>query len=89
MQSSECNGIHQPAGWKDSKGVLWFPTMMGVVSVSPLELPMNPLSPPVNIEQFTVDRAVMKTGPEDVMIPAGSRDIQFDYAAMSFVSMSA
>ena len=38
MNTIECNGAFQPAGWKGQDGRLWFPTMKGPVVVDPAKL---------------------------------------------------
>jgi signal transduction histidine kinase/ligand-binding sensor domain-containing protein len=53
MATSECNGGAQPAGWKTRDGKLWFPTIKGVAVVDPSRV--NPLPPPVYIEQVVID----------------------------------
>jgi len=35
FDSGEGNGTHRPAGWKDERGQLWFPTIDGLVSFDP------------------------------------------------------
>jgi len=35
FDSGEGNGTHRPAGWQDARGLLWFPTIDGLVSFDP------------------------------------------------------
>jgi len=60
MLSSECNGgENQPAGCKDRKGRIWFPTMQGVVVVDPKEMRRTESAPPVVIEQVPANGEVI------------------------------
>ncbi|HPC62174.1 MAG TPA: two-component regulator propeller domain-containing protein [Verrucomicrobiota bacterium] len=49
-----CSG-YQPACWRGKDGRLWFATAHGVVFVQPADLRVNPLPPPVVLEQVRVD----------------------------------
>lgn len=55
LPTLECTGNYQPAGWRGRDGRLWFATVKGVVSVQPDEVTVNPLPPPVVIEEVVVD----------------------------------
>jgi signal transduction histidine kinase/ligand-binding sensor domain-containing protein len=84
MRSAECNGAHQPAGWKARDGRLWFPTIRGVVTVDPARMPVNSIAPPVRIESFLADdRSV---GTRDVRLPPGQKSFEFRFAALSYRS---
>ena len=85
MKNRECNGANQPPAWKDGSGRLWFPTIEGVTVVDPKHLEGNPLPPPVNLEQVVVDGRVLS--PQDgLTLAPGSRNLEFHYAAPSFVA---
>ena len=59
MESAQCNGVAQPAGWKAYDGRLLFPTTKGLVSVDPnLKFDENP--PPVFIEKVIADKKVIE-----------------------------
>ena len=84
MKSSECNsGV--PGGARTRDGLLWFPTAEGAVRIDPAHLRKNLVVPPVRIEAMRVDRA-----PVDVRtvqeLPAGSRDFEVVYTALSFTA---
>lgn len=51
MESAQCNGVAQPAGWKSHDGRLWFPTTKGLVSVDP-NLKFDEIPPPVFVEEI-------------------------------------
>jgi signal transduction histidine kinase len=58
LPTLECTGNYQPAGWKGRDGRLWFATVKGVVSLHPCEMAVNPVPPPVVIEEVVVDGVV-------------------------------
>ena len=55
LPTLECSEGLQSAGGKTADGRLWFPTAKGLVAVDPAGVKMNPLPPPVRIEQMLVD----------------------------------
>ena len=60
MLNSECNGgDNQPAGCKDGKGRIWFPTAKGVVVVDPRQVYRKEVPPPVVIEQVLANDDVV------------------------------
>jgi signal transduction histidine kinase/ligand-binding sensor domain-containing protein/CheY-like chemotaxis protein len=85
MNTIECNGAFQPAGWKGQDGRLWFPTMKGPVVVDPAKLESHDSPQSVMIEQVFVDgrevdpRAAAGT-------PPGKGALEFRYAAPNFRS---
>ena len=99
MLSSETNGENQPAGCKTRDGLLWFPTIEGLVSIDPRRAQDNSVPPSVVIEQVTVDDEVMigngltvpknvqPSGPKDfTLAPRRGRVMQIQYTANSFVA---
>jgi PAS domain S-box-containing protein len=85
MRIAECNGAFQPAGWRLADGRLVFPTMLGAVSVQPRRLALNKLPPPVVIERVSVDNRDL-LGPGGLDPPPGKGQLEFQYAALSFIS---
>ncbi len=84
MKDRECNGANFPPAWKDPHGRLWFPTIQGVASVDPEKLPVNSIPIEVNLEQVVVDgRSAARSG--EVVLAPGARNVEFHYAAPSFV----
>lgn len=55
MESTLCNGLAKPAGWKTRDGRLWFPTTKGLIAVVP-NIEINQAPPSVFIEQLMVDK---------------------------------
>ncbi|MGQ0585610.1 MAG: two-component regulator propeller domain-containing protein [Gammaproteobacteria bacterium] len=85
MRSAECSGSHQPSGWKSRDGRLWFPTIAGLTSVDPSRMPMNPLPPPVAIEEFHVNEQEMPVG-EPVTLQPGRSRLDFRFTALSLLA---
>lgn len=85
MRSNECNGAHQPAGWKGKDGRLWFPTIRGVAMIDPAHISTNSLPPPVLIEQFLVDERPVAAGTQPVLPPGRGR-LDFRYTALSYLA---
>jgi signal transduction histidine kinase len=99
MLSSETNGENQPAGCKTRDGLLWFPTIEGLVSIDPRRAQDNAVPPTVVIEQVTVDKQVMignglmvptnvvRSDTKDFLLaPRRGRVMQIQYTANSFVA---
>ena len=55
MLSEECSGGFFPAGLKTKVGLLWFPTLKGVVVVDPRAQPNTVLPPNTILEEVLVD----------------------------------
>jgi signal transduction histidine kinase len=83
MKTSETNGGGQPAGWKTQDGKLWFPTIKGVVSIDPGNL--NPLPPPVFIEQALVGKTPFDARATIEMRP-GQSDLEIHYTGLSLTA---
>jgi diguanylate cyclase (GGDEF)-like protein len=84
MKNRECNGANQPPAWRDAAGRLWFPTIEGVAMVDPEHLRSNPVPPAVSVEQVVVDGHAAAAR-EDLVLGPGTRNLEFHYAAPSFV----
>lgn len=84
MSNAECNGERQPAGWKMRDGKLWFPTMGGVAKVDPAANAINPLPPPVVIEECRLNRE-SKECRNQLQIAPGEDNLEIQYTANSFI----
>ena len=85
MRSNECNGAHQPAGWKARDGRLWFPTIRGIVAIAPEHVPVNATPPPVVLESLLVNgKPVDMAG--DLQLPPGRQALEFRYTALSYLA---
>jgi signal transduction histidine kinase/ligand-binding sensor domain-containing protein len=66
-------------------GRLWIANRHMLEVIDPAHLTQNDVVPPVQIEKVLVDRKPYE--PDDrLVLPAGLRDMEIDYAAMSFVN---
>jgi ligand-binding sensor domain-containing protein/signal transduction histidine kinase len=85
MESRECTGGGQPAGWHSRDGRLWFPTIKGAAVIAPERIKTNDEPPPVVIEQVVVDdKPVEKTA--TIELPAGTYRLEFHYTGLSFIA---
>lgn len=88
IKSTECSGPALPAGIFSSDGKLWFPTVRGVVVISPGQAPQNNAIPPVIIEQVRADNEILYTYPikrENIKLEPGNYRLEFDYTGLSYV----
>ncbi len=84
MTTDECNGGSQPAGWRSEDGLLWFPTVQGVVAFDPGQLPEIPEPPEVLISEVIINGIIVPPGKVSVGADAGALEVQF--TATSFVA---
>ena len=75
---------HFNTSTKTPDGRLWFANGNVLQEVDPAHIPENTLAPPVDISGLVADRKAYQ--PESVTrLPALTRDLEIDYAALSFV----
>lgn len=86
MPSVECRGGHQPACGKTADGRLWFTTIRGLVAVDPERLRSYSISPPVVIEEVTVNETVLEGSGEET--PLGDGKVEFKYTGLSLIAPS-
>ena len=55
LPTMECSGGFQPSGCQSRDGRLWFPTVKGLTVLDPAKVRINPVPPPVVIEEALVD----------------------------------
>ncbi|HVV71722.1 MAG TPA: two-component regulator propeller domain-containing protein, partial [Verrucomicrobiae bacterium] len=58
LPSMECSGGFQPSGCQSHDGRLWFPTVKGLTVLDPAKVSINPVPPPVVMEEALVDEVV-------------------------------
>jgi signal transduction histidine kinase/ligand-binding sensor domain-containing protein len=75
----------RPEASKAPDGKLWFANENILQSVDPAHLAQNKVPPPVEVEQVIADR-IPYTPRQDLRLPARTRDIEIDYAALSLVA---
>lgn len=85
MQSSRG---YWPSAMKDSTGRLWFCMRSGTVRVDPTAVRPNREPPPVIIEELRVDgeKVALQHQHQAISIPPEHRNLEFRFAALSFVS---
>lgn len=93
MSDPQCSGGRHPVCGLDENGVLWFATPQGVAMVDPAALRTNTLPPPVHITRLSYSddlagkNAINALDPKQrLTLPAGTRRVEFDYAATSLSS---
>lgn len=84
MRKRETNA-GSPSAIRDAEGKLWFGTTDGVVVIDPSHLPRNPLPPTVVIERIVVDDVAHRSD-DALVLPAGSRRIEFEFAGLSLTA---
>jgi len=85
MLTSECNGGGQPAGLLTDDGMLWVPTVDGVVRINTERLVTNPLAPPVLVESAVLDGHPIDLS-RPVVLPPRAQNLDIHYTALSFVA---
>jgi signal transduction histidine kinase/ActR/RegA family two-component response regulator len=80
MNTRECNGGFQPAGWEGRDGRLWFPTMQGVVVIDPKELTSKPIQQTTIIEHVVINDQRLPAQ-SNLKVPPGAGDLEFSYSA--------
>jgi signal transduction histidine kinase/ligand-binding sensor domain-containing protein len=89
LPSLECSGSSQPAGCKTDDGRLWFPTAKGLAVVDPRNIKVNPLSPPVVIEEMRVDDEPVAAGAGAATTPEiapGRHRLEISYTGLSLAA---
>ncbi len=84
LNTRECNGGFQPAGWRSHDGRLWFPTMKGVATVDPKRASVPEAAPPIMLEGAIFDHHVVNPQEPEVRMPPGRGDLEISYSAPSF-----
>jgi signal transduction histidine kinase/ligand-binding sensor domain-containing protein len=69
---------------KSLDGKLWFLPIGGLSVIDPRHLLTNNLPPPVHIEQVKADGTTYDVS-NGLRLPAGTRDVLFDFTALTFV----
>jgi signal transduction histidine kinase/ligand-binding sensor domain-containing protein/DNA-binding response OmpR family regulator/HPt (histidine-containing phosphotransfer) domain-containing protein len=84
LRTAEFDGGNTSAGCRGADGILWFPSVRGIVRIDPNRIATNSLPPPVQIETITVDGTPvpMRNGIE---IPPGAQQWEFQYTGLSLL----
>lgn len=92
LATLEMSGGCQPSGCRTADGRLCFATSRGIAVVNPAEIRINPLPPPVEIEEVLVDGVSRKPGasaattdePPRLTVAPGKHRFEFRYTGLSF-----
>ena len=84
LRTLEFDGGNTSAGCVTPDGILWFPSVRGIVRVDPANIPTNRQPPPVHIEKVTVDNAAVALT-DDIEIAPGAQQWEFDYTGLSLL----
>lgn len=85
MLTTEANGGGQPAGIKASDGRLWFPTQNGVAIINPASQEVNPLPPPVVIENALIDNQKLNDLAKGIELAPGQTSLEIHYTGLTFI----
>lgn len=83
-----CSGGFNPGARQTEDGHLWFPTAKGLASIDPANVTINPVPPPVVIEELLADGVSvdLKAADGELRIPPGRQRFEVRYTALSFVA---
>jgi signal transduction histidine kinase/ligand-binding sensor domain-containing protein/CheY-like chemotaxis protein/HPt (histidine-containing phosphotransfer) domain-containing protein len=84
LRTQEFDGGNTSAGCRTADGLLWFPSVRGIVRVDPRHIVTNPLPPPVHIEQVTVDGNPLALA-DGIEIAPGAQHWEFQYTGLSLL----
>jgi signal transduction histidine kinase/ligand-binding sensor domain-containing protein/DNA-binding response OmpR family regulator len=84
LRTLEFDGGNTSAGCVSPDGILWFPSVRGIVRVDPAHIPTNRLPPPVHIERVAVDNATIAPT-DNIEIAPGAQQWEFDYTGLSLL----
>jgi ligand-binding sensor domain-containing protein/signal transduction histidine kinase len=85
VRSQALSFSYNPEVTTSTDGKLWFVPGDGVSVIDPRHLPLNPLLPPVHIEEIIADRKKYETT-SNLHLPPRIRDLEIDYTALSMVT---
>jgi signal transduction histidine kinase/ligand-binding sensor domain-containing protein/DNA-binding response OmpR family regulator/HPt (histidine-containing phosphotransfer) domain-containing protein len=84
LRTLEFDGGNTSAGCVSPDGILWFPSVRGIVRVDPANIPTNRQPPPVHIEKVAVDNTAIALT-DDIEIAPGAQQWEFDYTGLSLL----
>ena len=92
LPATECTYGSQPAACRTHEGILWFPTIGGMVSVNTAEIRPNTNPPPVVIEEVLIDQQPQNTNglrtspPESVTMTPGRENLEIRYTCLNLAA---
>ena len=84
LRTVEFGGGNTSPGCRTPDGMLWFPSVRGIVKVDPDHIVTNNLPPPVRIEQATVDGTSLALT-DGIEIAPGAQHWEFQYTGLSLL----
>jgi signal transduction histidine kinase/ligand-binding sensor domain-containing protein/DNA-binding response OmpR family regulator len=84
LRTAEFDGGNTSAGCRTSDGILWFPSVRGIVKVDPRHIVTNTLPPHVRVEQVAVDGTPLKLS-DGMEIAPGAQLLEFQYTGLSLL----
>ena len=84
LRTAEFDGGNTSPGCRTPDGMLWFPSISGLVRVDPQHIRMNTVPPIVHIEQVSVDGVPLKLGGQ-IDVKPGQEKWEFEYTASSLL----
>jgi signal transduction histidine kinase/ligand-binding sensor domain-containing protein/CheY-like chemotaxis protein/HPt (histidine-containing phosphotransfer) domain-containing protein len=84
LRSAEFAGGNTSAGCQTSDGMLWFPSIRGIVRVDPEHIRFNTVPPVVHIERVSVDGVPLNLNGE-ISVKPGQEKWEFQYTASSLL----
>jgi len=84
LRTAEFDGGNTSAGCRTLDGILWFPSVRGIVRVDPRHIRTNTLPPPVLIEQVAVDGVPLALSGAAEVAP-GAQQWEFQYTGLSLL----
>jgi signal transduction histidine kinase/ligand-binding sensor domain-containing protein/CheY-like chemotaxis protein/HPt (histidine-containing phosphotransfer) domain-containing protein len=84
LRTAEFCGGNTSPGVRTPDGLLWFPSIKGLVRIDPAHIASNTIPPPVLIEQILVDNRKL-TLRDGMRVAAGSQQWEFHYTALSLL----
>jgi signal transduction histidine kinase/ligand-binding sensor domain-containing protein/DNA-binding response OmpR family regulator len=85
LRTAEFDGGNTAAGFRSEDGMLWFPSIRGIVRVDPRHIRTNALPPHVHIEQVAVDGAPLMLT-DGAQVAPGAQQWEFHYTALSLLA---
>ena len=84
LRTMEFDGGNTSPGCVSADGMMWFPSVRGIVRVDPAHIPHNDRPPAVHIERVTVDSSPVALS-DGVDIAPGAQQWEFDYTGLSLL----
>ena len=84
LRSAEFAGGNSSPGCRTPDGMLWFPSIRGIVGVDPEHIRLNSVPPIVHIEQLSVDGVPLNLSGE-IDVKPGQEKWEFQYTASSLL----